>query len=114
MLELPNSAPPARALTIQRQPPGHAHQPGAKPTAVPQLPEAPKSLDERLLRHIFRVLTLSEDPKRDAKGERGRLGQTRLELTFDIVLHRYEPARQSIDVFVHRFISLRETDVRFM
>ena len=110
MLDLPHGAPTVCPLTIQRQPPGHAHQPGAKAIAVPKLPEAAVGLDERLLRHILRVLTMPEDRKRDAEGERGRLRQTRLELTFDVVFHPYEPARQPVDVFVHRFITAYEME----
>ena len=105
MLELTHRAPPVRPLTIQRQPPGHPHQPGAKPFAIPKLPEAAVGFDERLLGNILGVLTMSEDGKRDPEGERGRLGQAHLELALDILLHSYQPARQPIDVLVHRFIT---------
>jgi hypothetical protein len=48
----PQPAPPIGPLSIERQPPDDTHEPGAKPLAIAQLPEAPIRADHRVLRHV--------------------------------------------------------------
>jgi hypothetical protein len=82
---LPRGAAQIRAPAVDGQPPREAHQPGAEAIALAELAEALMSLDERLLRDVLGVFPMTQDAVRDAKDERGRLGEGRLELQFEVV-----------------------------
>ena len=45
---------------VDRQPPRHPHEPGAKTVAIPKLPEIAIRLDERVLCHVFGVLPMPQ------------------------------------------------------
>ena len=53
------SAPPVRALPIERHAPRHPHEPGPEPVAVAQLAEAAIRLGERLLRDVLGVFAIA-------------------------------------------------------
>ena len=46
--------------------------------------------DKRLLRHIFRIFSLSQDAERHANGQRGGIRQSSFELAAECVLHDRE------------------------
>src|SRR4029450_1937257 len=50
-------------LAIEGEPPCRAHEPRTEAVTLPQAPEVPMRLDERLLRHILRILSLAPDPR---------------------------------------------------
>src|SRR6266542_160762 len=74
-------APPIGSPSIDRQAPGHAHQPRAESLAIPQLAEAAVGPYERFLRDVFGVLPVVEHAVGDAERQRRRLVQPRLEFS---------------------------------
>ena len=101
---IPRRAPPIAPLPIDRQAPRHPHQPGPEPLAIAQLAEAPVRLDERFLRHVLGVLPVPQHAVGDAKRQRGRLDQPRLEFALELPIHGHEATSQPGCLVMHRFV----------
>jgi hypothetical protein len=78
---------PFAPLAVERQAPGHPNEPWSKSAAIAEAMELTVSPDERLLRHVFRVLPMAQHGEGDAKGEPGALDQLRLELALEVCIH---------------------------
>ena len=89
---------------VERHPPRHADEPGAKAVAIAQCAEPPVGPGIRLLRDILRILPMAEHAERDTEGKRGRLGEPGLELTIEVLLHVYEFPGQPRSKVVHCFV----------
>jgi hypothetical protein len=87
MLLVAPDPPAICALAVDGKAPGDPDQPCAKAAAIAKAAKVAVRPDERLLRHVFRVLALPEDTEGDAEGECGRLGEQAFELVLDVVRH---------------------------
>src|SRR6185436_11949754 len=88
-------------LPVDGEAPGHAHQPRAKPLAVPKVAEAAVGFDERLLRHVLGVLPVPQHAIRDAEGQRGRFDEPGLELLLELLIHAYDAAGKPVREPMH-------------
>ena len=80
-LLLPHPPAPISAPAIERDPPGHTHQPAAESIAVAQLCEPAMGAGEGLLGGVLRVLVLPEDAVGHPERQRRRICEPGLELT---------------------------------
>src|SRR5579862_2876424 len=98
---LARGTPAGGALPIDRQPPRHPDEPGAKAVAIAELAEAAMRTHEGFLGHVLGVLPMSQHAVGDPERQRGRLDKPGLELPFELVVRAYQPADESVRVFMH-------------